>query len=104
MRKRYLFMLAGAAALLLGLTGTVQAQDVVYSGDIEMGDFTGWTLTGGNAHSKVIEWQVVQLKNSFCVKRRPGTPSDNGAIEQNVHLVGGVTYAFSADIAANESG
>jgi hypothetical protein len=36
----------------------------------------------------------------YCVRKYPGSPSNNGALEQDVHLLGGVTYVFSADIAA----
>jgi hypothetical protein len=45
-------------------------------------------------------FQTVFNNNSLCLKRMPGPPSNNGGIEQDVHLIGGETYIFFANIAS----
>jgi len=38
--------------------------------------------------------------DNYCVRKYPGTPSNNGAITQDVYLVAGNVYDFSANIAS----
>lgn len=38
--------------------------------------------------------------DGYCVQKYPGTPSNNNSMTQEVHLLAGFTYDFSADIAA----
>ncbi|MHC4943984.1 MAG: hypothetical protein ACYTG7_13295 [Planctomycetota bacterium] len=99
MKKFWLcFGVAGVALLFASFAA---AQEVVFNGDYETGDYVhGWTLTGGNAHTVVAKFQTVQYQNSLCLKRRPGTPNDNGGIQQELHLFEGITYVFSANIAS----
>jgi len=74
---------------------------MVFNGDLETGTLThGWSLFGGNANTTVTTFATVVNKPSLCVKRRPGPPGDNGGIEQEVHLLGGVSYTFTANVAA----
>jgi hypothetical protein len=81
------------------------AQNIAINGDFETGFHShGWTLFGGNQNSKVDQFQTKDGVDSLCLKRMPGAPDDNGGLEQLVHLVGGETYVFNADIAAEETG
>jgi hypothetical protein len=105
MKKFQLRLLWSAAALLLMAAAPLNAQEIACNGDFELNDWEPmWTLTGGNAHTQIAMFQTVIGVNSLCLKRRPGTPNDNGGIAQTVHLMEGVVYHFGADIAAVESG
>lgn len=95
----------GVAALLFICASPLQAQNVVFNGDLEMEAIQpAWTLTGGNSNTTVVKFQTVSGENSWCVKRRPGTPNDNGNIEQQVHLIAGLDYNVKVDVAIVESG
>lgn len=105
MRRPLILTCFGIAALIfLGATHA-DAQNIAFNGDFETGAHTdGWTLKGGNTHTTIALFESTIGKKSLCLKRRPGTPSSNGGLEQQVHLLGGVTYNFSADIVAEETG
>jgi len=101
MKWSHAWAFLGAAGLLLLCAPSAGAQEMVFNGDFETGSLNhGWTLFGGNANTITTTFAVVYNQPSLCVKRKPGTPGDNGGIQQEVHLLGGVTYAFSANIAA----
>jgi hypothetical protein len=36
----------------------------------------------------------------YCLRKNPGSPDNNGTVTQDVHLIAGYTYQFSANIAA----
>lgn len=104
MKKPCVFLLICPLALVV-FTTPLMAQEVVFNGDFETESYTSlWILTGGNLHTEIATFETILGKNSPCLKRRPGLPDDNGAIEQQVHLFGGMTYKFSANIAAEECG
>ena len=93
--------------LLSFLTVEIPAtgQEIVFNGDFETGSLShGWNLTNGNELTETAVFGTVMGSPSLCLKRCPGTPLNNGGFEQQVHLLGGVTYTFSANIAAAESG
>ena len=93
------------AALIFICTGTLGAQEIAFNGDFETKAYAPmWTLTGGNANTTVAYYSTVAGKYSYCLRRMPGTPNNNGAIEQQVHLMAGVSYFFNANIAVTESG
>jgi len=77
-----------------------QSEGAVLNGDFETGAYAPqWTLTGGNSHTQIVKWATSAEETSWCLKRRPGNP-ENGGIQQNVYLMAGITYIFSADVAA----
>ena len=93
-----------AVSILIG-ANPASAQEVVFNGDFETGEYShGWNLTGGNELTTIAVFEITQGNFSTCLKRCPGTPSGNGGIEQQVHLMEGVTYEFNANIAAEETG
>jgi hypothetical protein len=105
MKKSHLYTCVGAAVLLFLCSAPLAAQEIVFNGDIETREIVyGWTLTGGNQNTLKAYYPVILDDPSWCIRRMPGTPNNNGSIEQEVHLVGGVTYEFSAAIAASENG
>ena len=105
MKKLCLFLFICTAAFVVLSTIPLRAQEVVFNGDFETESYSPmWTLTGGNLHTEIAVFQTVLGQNSNCLKRRPGTPDDNGGIQQQVHLFAGITYKFSANIAAEECG
>ncbi|MFH2001510.1 MAG: hypothetical protein ABIK28_17640, partial [Planctomycetota bacterium] len=76
------------------------AQNVSFNGDFETGAYShGWTLFGGNTGTTIATFGTGVGDPSYCLKRMPGSPN-NGGIEQEVHLIGGETYNFYANIAA----
>ena len=98
-------LMAYAGLLILLGTAGLQAQDVALNGDFETNAISpSWEMTGGNTYTTIAKFQTVLGQDSLCLKRRPGTPSSNGTIWQYVHLIGGVTYTLTADIASQESG
>jgi hypothetical protein len=99
--KKTLWLASLGAAVLFLCSSPLAAQEVVFNGDFELGTYSPtWTLTGGNTYTQIAYFQTKLGQNSLCLKRRPGPPSSNGGIEQNVHLIGGVMYVFTADIAS----
>jgi len=101
MRRVFLLAVLGVVALLFLGSGPLWAQGAVFNGDFETGSYSPmWILTGGNTYTQLVVWDSTPGVKSHCLKRQPGPPSSNGGIEQDVALVGGIQYVFSADIAA----
>lgn len=98
MKRIVLALLLGGLAFMVLSDSSLMAQSAAENGGFATGDLDRWenedssvaVLTGSPAHGMY----------NYCCKKNPGAPNDNGAIEQEVHLIGGVTYIFSADIAA----
>lgn len=101
----------GMAALLC-LAVTAQA-DVITNGDFETGDFTGWTIVltenGNTTTQDVFSYDIdgggshpESLAARFAVGKMDYYQEPDGGVvmSQEVYLVGGVEYAFDADIAA----
>lgn len=99
MKTMFLPILIGVAVVILISPCELRGQGAVLNGDFETQDYTPlWTLTGGNTFIQVVHEESTAGNDSWCIKRTPGTPSNNGGIQQSVHLIGGVTYVFDADI------
>lgn len=98
-------VIAAACLLILFSAVELQAQSVAVNGDFETNSISpSWELYGGNTYTQVASYQTVAGVTSLCLKRRPGTPNSNGGISQDVHLIGGMSYRFSANIACVETG
>ena len=105
MKKHCVFLFISTAAFLVLFATPLTAQEIVFNGDFETESYSPmWNLTGGNLHTEIATFETVLGQNSTCLKRRPGTPEDNGGIGQLVHLFGGMQYSFTANIAAEECG
>lgn len=101
MKKLSLLTCFGVAAILLVFSGDAAAQNAVFNGDFETGSYSPmWTLTGGNTYTQIAYFDTVKGQTSLCLKRRPGPPSSNGAIEQGVYLVKGMLYVFRSNVAS----
>lgn len=98
MLKSFRLILLGGL-VLIGLSGTLlQAQNPVCNPYFSTMDLIHWdgddpslTCILGNTN-----WGV----DNYCCKKSPGSPYNNGSITQEVHLMAGWTYQFSANIAA----
>jgi len=105
MKRAKVFACFGAIALLYMCATPLQAQNVVLNGDLETESILPlWGLHGGNSNTTMVKFQTVVGVNSWCMKRRPGSPNDNGGIEQEVHLIGGIDYSIVVNVAVVESG
>lgn len=98
MTRILMLLLLGGLAFMALSDSSLMAQSAAVNGGFATGDLDQWEnedssvaiLTGNPSYNMY----------NYCCKKNPGAPNDNGAIEQEVHLIGGVTYIFSADIAA----
>ena len=99
MIKGCLFTAAGLLLLLVASPAPLHAQDMAINGNFELEALGPWSLFNNNAHSSLLVYDTSgDGTSSWCVERKPGKPNDNGGIEQDVLLVGGVTYQFDADV------
>jgi hypothetical protein len=97
---KYRLILLHLCATLFVCLPSLEAQNVVFNGDFETGQYDApWTLFGGNTYSKIAMFEVQPGIESLCLKRRPGEP-DNGGLAQEVHLIEGTLYHFTAKLAA----
>jgi len=105
MRKFILFNFLALTVLLLMATNAT-AQSTIFNGDFETGSYSPmWTLTGNNAATIISTFATVKGQpSSLCLRRMPGTPSNNGGLEQKVFLVGGVKYNCTVNAAVYKSG
>lgn len=95
MRKLFLILL-----LLGGFSGALlEAQNTVVNPFFSTADFTAWSKTADTTMGTVtgganlgMEW--------YCVRKSPGTPTENGCFYQDVALKAGETYDFSMNIGA----
>ncbi len=97
------FIGAGLCALLLVLaSGNLSAAvsaSMVGNGDFEQTELNEWVLYGNNNGQEVLKASEPTGQVSWCNKWRPGSNRGNGGIKQDVYLIGGLTYEFSANIA-----
>jgi hypothetical protein len=103
MMKGCLSIAAGLMLLLLASPAPLNAQDMAINGNFEFQALGPWLDFGKNVHSNLMV--VFDTNNdgtaTWSLERRPGKPDDNGGIQQEVLLVGGVTYQFDADVCYN---
>lgn len=76
------------------------AQERCMDGNFELGSALGpWSLFGDNTGSQFTMYDVDGTGgDTWCLERSPGSDYGNGGIEQNLLLIGGVTYQFEADV------
>ena len=97
MKSVFLLFTAGFLALVI-LPGTGTAQTATLNPGFETYTMQHWTGTDST--------YVVTLGSStlgmvsYCLRKFPGTPDNNGAVSQSVHLLAGQTYEFRANIAS----
>ncbi len=93
-------LIIGAACLTLVFLfqGGVLAQNVVPNGDFELKAQGQWDLIGNNNGASCVVYNTSGTGNSWCWRRAPGTPSGNGGLSMDIHLVGGVAYAINIDV------
>lgn len=98
MRKTIYLMVLAALLWVCLPASPAQAQNTVANALFSTQDLLHWTIsdpsakTGPGAAALGIDW--------YAMRKSPGVPNDNGSMTQEVHLVGGVTYNFSANIAS----
>lgn len=104
MRRIFMVTAMLAVSALFLPQPEVAAQTVAPNGDWELQELGPWNLVGDNGNQLVTVYDVNgDGKLSWCWRRKPGLnagqPFSNGGCEQDVYLVKGVTYDFSADLA-----
>jgi hypothetical protein len=87
----------GVLALLVFSGLEVQAQNAVANPFFTTMDLQHWTATDPSYKCIVKTNQGMEY---YCLQKYPGTTLNNGAIKQDVHLISGNTYEFSANIAS----
>ena len=97
--RKMIMLLTFGGLVFAALSGSMSsAQNVVVNPLFQTGDMQYWNATDPS--------YLVMVGNSklnmeyYCLRKYPGTPSNNGAVTQQVHLFGGTTYKFQANIAA----
>lgn len=96
--KRVLLCLSMGVLVFMVFGGLeVQAQNAVANPFFTTMDLQHWTATDPS-YTCVVSTNLGM--EYYCLKKFPGTPSNNGAIKQDVHLIAGNTYEFSANIAS----
>ena len=90
------FLLAGILAVLLA--PQLSAQNAVCNPQFSTFDIQHWVGTDPT-YEVAIGPQYLGM-DYMALKKRPGASANNGSITQEVHLIAGHTYDFSANIAA----
>jgi len=101
MRKSNLPVALVFGLLCLWAAPPVAAQERCLDGNFELGATLGpWSLFGDSSGAGFVQYDVDNVGGAtWCLMRMPGSNFGNGGIEQDVLLIGGVTYQFDADIA-----
>jgi hypothetical protein len=92
-----LFLAAGLVITVLS-GDPVFGQNAVLNPLFQTSDLLHWT--GTDPTLNVVTAPPNLGLEKYCCRKLPGTPSNNGSLTQQVHLLGGHTYSFSANIAA----
>lgn len=99
MRKLIWLTSCSALLLLLFSGGEAMAQNTAANGDFELQDTEPWVKTGSNDGAKILMYDVNgNGSTSLCWSRQPGSNKGNGGITQDVILIAGTTYDFTADV------
>ena len=103
--SRHVLAVLAVGVAALGLAGAVRA-NVVTNGDFETGNASGWTIVKGNWMQEAGVGYVGHGLNSLCFWCRAGTgqygwDDPKVYLKQNLWLIGGTEYNFSADVAAS---
>ena len=97
MRKRVFGFSVGMLAFTVFSGLPLQAQNAVANPFFSTYDLQHWTATDPT-YSCILGDTNLGM-DYYCLRKYPGLPSNNGAMTQQVHLVAGNTYEFSANIA-----
>lgn len=98
MKKQFLPLLMGAM-LFAALSGMpLYAQNAVVNPLFQTADMQYWT--GTDPSYGVLFVPPSLGLDQYAMRKMPGTPDNNGSVTQQVHLIGGFTYQFSADVVA----
>lgn len=98
MRKLIIGFSMGMLAFTVFSGLPLHAQNAVANPFFSTFDLQHWTATD-SSYSCMLGSTNLGM-DYYCLRKFPGFPSNNGAITQQVHLVAGNTYEFSANIAA----
>ena len=97
MRKSMWLLTMGGLAFACLLCSPASAQNPVCNPFFSTMDLTHWD--GTDPSLTCIPGSQDWGMSLYCCRKNPGPPSNNGSITQEVHLLGGETYDFSANIA-----
>ena len=95
---RLWMMIFGGLAFTAYAGLTASAQNAVVNPLFQTGDLQYWK--GNDSSLKVIPSPANLGMTGYCVRKWPGLPDNNGAVTQQVHLLGNTTYKFQARITA----
>lgn len=98
MRKSTWFLMLGGFALACLLCPMASAQNAVCNPFFSTMDLQHWDGTDPSliCVPGSIDWGM----SLYCCRKNPGSTANNGSITQAVHLIGGMTYDFSCNIAS----
>jgi hypothetical protein len=99
MRKSMWFLFSGMLAIACLFSAPVQAQNAVCNPFFSTLDTQHWE--SDDPSLMVFPGSATWGMDWYCLVKKPGLPNDNGSISQDVYLIGGKTYQFSAPIAAS---
>ena len=89
---------AGVLALAVLCAPQLCAQNAVCNPQFSTFDLQHWS--GEDPTYNVYPGPMALGMDFLCLEKNPGAPLNNGSITQNVHLIAGYNYLFSANIAA----
>ena len=98
MKKLLMFICVTGLLCLFFAGQPLLAQNAVVNPNFQTADFSHWQTTGTGY--SIINGPTALGMSGYCVRKSPGSPDANGSIIQDVHLIGGHTYQFSAKIAS----
>ena len=96
--RKIVVLCAGVAAFVLVCGVPLQGQNTVANPFFSTQDLQHWS--GEDPTYNVYPGPAALGMDFLCLEKFPGAPLNNGAITQNVHLIAGYNYLFSANIAA----
>jgi len=99
MKKMLLLWMGACLAAVLLPAPSLEAQNAVCNPFFSTTDMTHWT--GTDPSIIVVPGSLQMGLDWYCLRKNPGTPGNNGSVTQSVFLIGGVTYQFSAAVAAS---
>jgi hypothetical protein len=98
MNKACIFLFLGAFALVFFIGPPAKAQNAVANPCFTTTDLQHWSYE--DPTYACVPGNSSLGMTLYCARKNPGSPDNNGAMEQQVHLIAGNTYEFSANIAS----
>ncbi len=97
--KRFFLMFFLGGLVFTAFSGlTLMAQNAVVNPNFETGDFLGWDNLDPSL--KIIPGNTALGMDGYCARKYPGEGANNNSMVEEIFLLEGVTYEFSANIAA----